>query len=358
MSGFLTVQVGTQSNWVGSHYWSSLYRSAWSDDEVDLNFNESDRGSVYPRLFVVDTKDGFGVPEIPTEPIAPYPGMTVHQTDTVRPDLHPLRKLAIETELYNVTDTSALSNIPYRAWSDFWELPTLPAHRLILPPNERLEYWFETPKMDFDETDLRHLLERTETSIGVVRLMADSAMTGPSSHITEYLRNAFPRASLEMPVRFHDVDRSAGLVNMAGLFHSMEYLRMIAVPPTTERLRSSAVQAVWEDCTRRLRRDDDSPRMTTPVLNINGELNLFDNTSETGRFIRESVYMKSIANPLTISPGSVIKFDSRFGEDTRVLLEETCVAVRRFQALKKPIWEPFSMESDDFDEIIETFNQV
>jgi hypothetical protein len=144
----LTVQSGTYSNWVGSHYWSALcHDSHMPESEYSNYYNESRGGVLTPRLFWIDAADSIGTihasPEPELDDTGESPVTSSHETPV---------------HVIHQDDVSEQDNGTARYWTDFFELPQLPPNRLIVPtalkPTEsRFKYWFEYESFSADKAD-------------------------------------------------------------------------------------------------------------------------------------------------------------------------------------------------------------
>lgn len=167
MSEFLTIQVGEGANYIDSHFWSALARTA-APEQYHLYFNDV-KGAWELRLFLVGAS--MGVAEEAAPAIPPNPNTQVCETDAPLA-IHPLRRQLRAGEVSPEFDFELLNERAISHCSDFWELPSLTEG-----------FWFQNEPVlaeaQLDDSRLRKLLEQTDSAASSsVRLLVDSAMAG------------------------------------------------------------------------------------------------------------------------------------------------------------------------------------
>ena len=357
-----TCQVGTYSNWVGSHYWSALnHRSNISDEDVVSLYNENSQGEFYPRTFLVDSPDSFG--SIDMEEVDEPNDVEIHEFRQEPIHVpHPLR-LALKKGL--VPDLT----LPWNFWTDLWELDKLPSSyvlpRKFVATENSNKFWFEVPEIhsdDIDEMPIRKLVEETDISINQIRLLADptTSMTEHAVSLGDYLGNScFAKSSSLILTGSEDQQSLCSQINLAYLIHTNSdnsKCKVIFFSSTSAPIRDSAIEAVWLDtcCS--------DPQLNefnvfSPSLSIDDH-SFFGNMENTVYMTNPHAthYVKNFGNPLPI------RFDSKIIGGRKLMnslfFKNLKSHVESFRKNFKGIYHQFSdrIEEEDFQEIIETLS--
>ena len=378
MNRTFTVQVGSEANWVGSHYWSALeHHSEMSQREADSLYNETSRGEYNPRTFIVDTVESFGPSPVEEAPAEQGEGFSVTRIEMEAPvEVHPFRKAVLMGAPAPAVDYSS-----FNYWTDFWEPPALPVHRLILPQAEtptehHNRYWFEGKRLStesLDDTDVRKLIEETDASVDLVRTLAtmNNGLSSYAIHLTDYLRTAYPKStslalmsSLPDPEHLSHDHAIPYLINLCEFVVSRnsEDRCLYIVPPhrTEPRIETSAAEAVWLDCvSRRPLGLMDDFRVESPYLSVDGH-SLFSPTYPSGHGTidpksRENPFKKNYANPLPITVKSDVIAGTYAPLSLLPVLEAGVSVLTRFAREFRAVYEPYNdrIEKDDLAETIE-----
>ena len=364
----LTVQVGTHSNWVGSHYWSALERRSDKSD-VAHNYNECAHGNLTPRLFVVESPDevggGFG-----EEPESPSPGgefdVQVIERESGDTGIHPFRQALLMGQ-----EPVSLNYDSLGYWTDFWELRSLPSHMELSRAVGRDKYWFETKRdQDWDETSLRRLVEETDEAITTLQLLASmqDVSGGLSCSLFEYLRTSYPKSkcfSLVSPLpamhHFGHDHSIPAVVNLAQFTMSLlsdDTNCLIVAPPHREsdssRIVNSGTEAVWLDSLRLLSCEVNS--IECIYLSIDG-VSLYSPPHASGYGSitprsRESGFVKNVGNPVHVTPQSDVAAGTYSESCIVPVLENAIPVVRRFVRDFKQVYAEYC-EEGDFVETVE-----
>jgi hypothetical protein len=361
MSRTLTVQVGSHANWVGAHYWSSLERkSQWSPTESGLDYNETAHGRFEPRLFCVDTTDSIGPMsvELPEEEPSTQEGFEVVKVERAP------------------TDRSS-TQIDY--WSDFWDLPNLPSHRFILPTSDtptetRNRFWFECESIAsvecLDETELRKLVEQTDSSMDVIRTLSSlhDGVSAFSKSTADYLMTAYPKSSLlsltsQLPLLGHFQHDHAVpcVVNwISQLASYQDFDRALIVTPNHReysKLERSGEEGFWLNSVSQSRREISDFRIESPILSIDGKQIftapiLNENIGSWTPQAKTEFYINN-ANPLsgTVNAKSSVLAGTVSENSLLPYFENSVGVLKKFLREGKAVWQPFALEQADWEEM-------
>ena len=362
MSTTLTVQVGSHANWVGAHYWSSLERkSNWTAQETANEYNETSAGVLVPRMFCVDTSESIGpMPvEVPEEEASTQEGFEV---------------VKVERQ----AKRSSVGGIKY--WSDFWDLPNLPNHKFILPSSETPtetsnRFWFECQRIasveSLDETDIRKLIEETDSSIDVIRVLSSlhDGVSAFSLTTAEYLNTAYPKSSLlsltsSLPSieHFQHDHAMPCVVNWVSQSWSLADLdRALIVTPNhrdESKLTCTAEEAFWLNSVSLSRREISDFKIETPYLSLDGR-HIFNppHLAGHGSWIpqsRSELFINS-ANPLSSSVTSQTSVLAGTTAEASLLpyFEQSEKLLKRFLRDCKAVWQPYLLEQGDWEEMVD-----
>ena len=362
MTRTLTVQTGSHANWVGAHYWSSLeYKASWSPEEIAFEYNETSAGSFVPRLFVVDTADSIG--PLPIE----------------KPD-----NTTSTCEGFNIVQVERPQLAENHGWSSIWELRSLPNDRQLVPMSEvpsntTNRFWFEMEDMasidKLDETNLRKLVEETDASVDVIRSLSSlhDGIAAYSISSTDYLMSAYPKSSIfgltsslpstEHFQHDHCIPSVLNWVALAWSFRDVDY-SLLVTPNNREmsKLESTGQEAFWLGSISPLLRSISGNSIESPFLSIDGRT-VFSPPSagEHGLWKaspRNEVYVNN-SNPIAqlLNPGATVMAGTVGPVSLLPCYEQAEAVLRRFGRDFKAVWEPFSMEQSDLDEMAEFIRQ-
>ena len=369
----LTLQTGKHANWVGAHYWSALeHKPEWSTEETRALYNETVHGVLNPRLFVIDSADSIG--PISIELPAEDTSSTEFPVQRIEPEQHPVHPLRQSVLLGQSSDV-AFPTSSFHSWTDFWEPVALPDHKLVVPlseaPSETSHrFWFEYPELTpelIDETALRRLIEETDESVDLIRSIStiSNGLVANALGITDYLSTAYPKSAFltltsAVPHLQHFQHDHAlpGVVNLANLIftESIRDRTTIVVPPhrDLDLLTTSAQEALWLDSL--VFKPTQSTVVEAPYLSVDGA-HVFPGTDSgygsSAPCRRQQPAYKNRASPIAISNSSDIIAGTFASSSLGPVLEATIPLLRRFERDFKAAWEPFDVEKDDLDAIVD-----
>lgn len=349
MSKTLTVQVGSYSNWVGAHYWSALeHRKEWDPTSSSALYIETGHGKYIPRTFVVDSSESLGdMPvEIPSESVSTAEGFEVVKVETSVPTLQR------STPSY---------------WTDIWEPSELPRHKLIVAQSEAPSestnmYWFETRSDidSLDDSDLRKLIEETDSGMDVVRILG-SLRDGLSSYSissAEYLANAYPKSTCLLLTSPHCQHSHAmpTVINWLGTVSALSDLdRCLLVSPLGK--ESTSEEALWLDSVSPWRSDMEVSGLCieSPFMSIDGKI-LLGGVGPRGTFShvtrKEPLYLGKYTQ-VHASPSSMV-IGGTIGEQCMLpLYIESQKVLSKFIRDFKAVWQPYDVEAADWEDIME-----
>jgi hypothetical protein len=285
------------------------------ESEYPDYYNESRNGVLMPRVFWVDAADAIGSIGLASEEgeedlggvtaeTTPtmsheHPIQIIHQ-DVQPATLHPIRKAALSShQTVAITQTA-----PVQYWTDFFELPQLPSNQYLVsnglkPTESRFKYWFEYDRFTSDKADesmLRTLVEETDSSVQLVRVISDvdTSISEFSISSSEYLKNCYPKSKLLCPVAtdpHHAIHDHAlpSLVNLAYWIHNEQSINegeregvFVLFPSSSrrthgddDRLHASALESIWIDsvsaCGPQQGSQVSGVVLETPYLSIDGK---------------------------------------------------------------------------------------
>jgi hypothetical protein len=379
----LTVQSGPYSNWIGAHYWSSLeHDSGFPESCYSDLYNETEHGVFEPRLFLVDCSDNLGqinLPEPVEETESVEEALPVHRYDrSVNLSLHPIRQAVIE----GLSRPHMPTLIPPPAfWTDFWELKDLPVHRQVLTQNlclSQYRYWFDLSEQTsdmLDDTPLRSLVEATDSSVHVVRIITDvdSSFSQYGLSCSEYLRSCYPKSRgwnlgcPQIPSMDHlKHDHSMPtIINIAKILHAEITLNdstrsateCFLLPPPSgspDKLYDTGFASIWLDSQLSGMPQSEGFSVQSPYLSIDGKTmySPFHPGSHSSHS-RARPYMKNLANPVEVSVDSEISSGSFEQSSLQPFLGTLQPAIARFQRDFRAAWEA-AVENDEWIEIKDT----
>ena len=314
-----------------------------------------------PRMFCVDTSESWGpMPvDLPEEDASTQEGF-----DVVKVERRPRR--------------TSTGEILY--WSDFWDLANLPNHKFILPfadsPTETSNrFWFEcetTASVEsLDESDLRKLIEETDSSIDVIRVLSSlhDGVSAFSITTTEYLTTAYPKSSVltltsSLPTMEHFQHDHAlpCVVNwVSQLWSSADIDRALLVTPNhrdESKLTRSGEEAFWLNSVSLSRREIRDFNIENPYLSLDGRP-VFNppHLGSHGSWLPQprSEYFINNANPLSSTVSAHTSVLAGTTAETSLLpyFEQSEKLLRRFLRDFKAVWQPFMLEQGDWEEMVD-----
>jgi hypothetical protein len=366
-----SIQVGTYSNWVGSHYWSATENLAdLPSATIRSLYNETPHGEFRPRLFVVDSKESIGpYPTISAE--EPKGQFTVHRIDQQEVGKHPLR----ESILYGTT-LGPVDFASFNYWTDFWENPRLPEFSLYSSESRnetQNKFWFEAKSIDWDETAIRRLIEATDDPIDEVRMMSDINTTflSDSTSLMEYMRNCYSKSDLLIltsPIPHsdhmkhdHSIPSLVNLIRLNSFLDDIERSAIFLPRHQNDKLRieTTGELAVWYDSVCRRDQVSFGNQIETPYMTIDSHS--FYAPLSPGEYgsltplVRTSPFFRNFANPTRVSQSSEIVCGS-YGEATLVPFYQSIKEVgERFIREFKTVYHQYT-ETAELEAQIESLN--
>jgi Misato Segment II tubulin-like domain len=207
----LNVQVGTGSNFVGSHFWNLQ----------DENFDEESHSDRFycetgPNLFYVESSLEMG-------PIAEIEEIEETQEKIVQDvvELHEYRKFLLGNGEGFRQPSEFQFEKTVRYWADFWQTPVFPRDRFLFPPNTQFtsSYFFEQPSLDLSDSLIRVVMERMD-SLKEFSLNAqvENGYGNSTLSITEYLNDELDKKSHILFLNSWDMTSEIFHVNFAKLY--------------------------------------------------------------------------------------------------------------------------------------------
>ena len=238
----LTLQSGTLSNFVGSHFWNLVDEN----DESSELFTDDQH-----NLFYVESTlemGPLGFEEVHPEEIeSSTQNIKIMQQEKV--ELHEYQKHLLELELNPHLPSRDNFNweTSVRFWCDFWKSKEFPKSRLLLPPSHDLSsrYWFETERNDFDfaESPLRTVLERMDVvhSITSVSDLADG-FSDSSIELAEFIQDELPKKKQLVFLPF----KTDALLSVKSRDHPHFFLNFVKLFDLCHEKSTIAIQAAPE----------------------------------------------------------------------------------------------------------------
>ena len=374
MTRSFTLQVGTHSNWVGSHYWSALeHQHDMSPENIAELYNETNHGVFRPRLFLVDTVDALGPSPTIDRHVESPEGFTVTRVDQSdlssesAPSLHPFRESIIAgNEIHDMDYQS------FNYWTDYWENPILPEYKKLIPAQNT--FWYESRETDYDETCLRQLIEATDSSIGILRMIASSntSMARDSASLIDYMTNCYSKTNIlilgqnAVSIDHHPDQVHVATINSIHLMTELisnynDWQMCIAPEKSSNLIEQSGVESIWFDSFSPISFDN---RIEPCYLSIDSEVILGGSIGSIPHRLadvdqklhsippRKGPYTCNLANPTNITLQSQIRAGTGSESDLVPLLRESIPIIKRFMRESKNI------ETEIFSEEIEIINAL
>lgn len=331
-SNTFTCQVGTRANWVGAHYWSALHRSrSITDNQVIALYNENCHGEFYPRVFLLDTPDGFGRIDVCDE------------SDIAHANSE-------NVEVFDLRNSELFEN----SWRKIWE-PKMVPYYSVCSQNTCSEYWFEggsvlmsDERIEEELSSLRHLVEATDVHIDTIRLLNTNEFTKYTLGIDNYLHACYPKAQT---LQISDPETSD--INLSQIINSAaDRIKYLLVTGSTK--ETPFIEAVWIDTVQDSVYSNENFHVENIFLEIDENI-IFGKDAPGGTIpiiTRPPGFTPNTANPLSFTATSVIRAGTTSFPNNQ-FFENIQKSVSNFEKHHKALYEQF-IEQEYLKEISET----